>query len=88
MGYFSAVITRAGCWEKTRKACKSLAFGSLFISFSRFLPTSRSGYHACLYLNKVIRRLSTLVDHLDVDFVLQHFKLCLFVNKGDGETNW
>ena len=39
-------------------------------------------------LNKVIRRLSTLVEHLDVDFVLQHFKLCLFVNKGDGETNW
>ena len=31
--------------------------------------------------------MSTLVDDLDVDFVLQHFKLCLFVNKGDGETN-
>ena len=24
---------------------------------------------------------------LDFDFVLQHFKLCLFVNEGDEETN-
>ena len=30
----------------TRKACKSLAFGSWFTSFSRVLPTSRVGYHA------------------------------------------
>ena len=29
------MITHAGCWENTRKACKSLAFGSWFTSFSR-----------------------------------------------------
>ena len=27
------------------------------------------------------------LEHLDFDFVLQHFKLCLFVNEGDEETN-
>ena len=37
-------------------------------------------------LNKIIRRLSTIED-LDVDFGLQHFKLCLFVNEGGEETN-
>ena len=26
-------------------------------------------------------------EDLDFDFVLQHFKLCLFVNEGDEETN-
>ena len=26
-------------------------------------------------------------DDLDFDFVLQHFKLCLFVNEGDEESN-
>ena len=26
-------------------------------------------------------------EDLDVDFSLQHFKLCLFVNDGDEETN-
>ena len=25
---FTGVITHLGCWENTRKACKSLAFGS------------------------------------------------------------
>ena len=25
---FAGVITHLGCWENTRKACKSLAFGS------------------------------------------------------------
>ena len=31
----------------------------------------------------------TPVDHedLDVDFNLQHFKLCLYVNEDDEETN-
>ena len=27
------------------------------------------------------------LEDLDVDFGLQHFKLCLFVNEGDEETN-
>ena len=35
-----------GCWKNTRKACKSLAFGSWITSFSRVLPTSCVGYHA------------------------------------------
>ena len=26
-------------------------------------------------------------EDLDIDFVLQHFKLCLFVNESDEETN-
>ena len=50
--------------------------------------SSKSLYFGKKGLNKVKRHLSTLVDYLDVEFVLQHFKLCLFVNKGDGETNW
>ena len=27
------------------------------------------------------------LEDLDVDFGLQHFKLCLIVNEGDEETN-
>ena len=27
------------------------------------------------------------LENLDFNFVLQHFKLCLFVNEGDEETN-
>ena len=27
------------------------------------------------------------LEDLDFDFVLQHFKLCLFVNEGDEITN-
>ena len=27
------------------------------------------------------------LEDLDSDFVLQHFKLCLFVNEGEEETN-
>ena len=34
----------------------------------------------------VLRRLSTLLEDLDVDFVLQYFILCLFVNEDDDET--
>ena len=30
---------------------------------------------------------SVNLEDMDVDFVLQHFKLCLFVNEGDEETN-
>ena len=43
---FTSVITHAGCWENTRKACKSWAEGEWFTSFSRVLPTSKVGYHA------------------------------------------
>ena len=38
----------------TRKACKSLAFGSGFTSFSRVLPTSRVGYHAVKPIENVV----------------------------------
>ena len=31
---FTGVITHAGCWENTRKACKSRAEGEWFTSFS------------------------------------------------------
>ena len=30
---------------------------------------------------------SVNLEDLDVDFVLKHFKLCLFVNEGDEETS-
>ena len=42
---------------------------------------------------KLIKRLklsyktSINLEDLDFDFVLQHFKLCLFVNEDDEETN-
>ena len=36
---FTAVITHLGCWQKTRKACKSRA--ELLRSLSLMLPTSR-----------------------------------------------
>ena len=42
---FTGVITHLGCWENTRKACKSRAEGEWFTSFSHVLPTSRVGYH-------------------------------------------
>ena len=51
---FTGVITHLGCWENTRKACKSLAFGSWFTSFPRVLPTSRVGYHAGKPIESVI----------------------------------
>ena len=35
-------------------ACKSLAFGSGFTSFSRVLPTSRVGYHAVKPIENVV----------------------------------
>ena len=28
------------------------------------------------------------LEDLNADFVLQHFDLCLLVNKGDEETEW
>ena len=51
---FTSVITHAGCWENTRKACKLLAFGSWFTSFPRVLPTSRVGYHAGKPIERVV----------------------------------
>ena len=43
-----------------------------------------------LYLGKRLKlsyKMSINLEDLDFDFVLQHFKLCLFVNEGDEETN-
>ena len=51
---FTGVISHLGCWENTKKACKSLAFGSCFTSFSRVLPTSRVVYHACKPIESVV----------------------------------
>ena len=38
-----------------------------------------------LYLGK--KQTSINLEDLDFDFVLQYFKLCLFVNEGDEKTN-
>ena len=36
---------------------------------------------------KLSYKTPVILEDLDVDFGLQHFKLCLFVNEGDEETN-
>ena len=36
---------------------------------------------------KLSYKTSINLEDLDFDFVLPHFKLCLFVNEGDEETN-
>ena len=36
---------------------------------------------------KLSYKTSINLEDLDFDFVLQHFKLCLFVNEGGEETN-
>ena len=36
---------------------------------------------------KLSYKKSINLEDLDFDFVLQHFKLCLFVNEGDEENN-
>ena len=36
---------------------------------------------------KLSYKTSINLEDLDFDFVLQHFKLCLFVNEGNEETN-
>ena len=36
---------------------------------------------------KLSYKTSINLEDLDFDFVLQHFKLCLFVNEGDEEAN-
>ena len=51
---FTGVITHAGCWENTRKACKSRAEGEWFTSFSSVLPTSQVGYHAGKPIESVV----------------------------------
>ena len=43
-------------------ACKSLAFGSWFTSFSRVLPTSQVGYHAGKPIESVVYCLDKLTD--------------------------
>ena len=42
--WFIGSINHLGRWNNTRKACKSLAFGSLLTISSRFLPASRVVY--------------------------------------------
>ena len=51
---FTGVITHAGCWENTRKACKSWAQGEWFRSISSVLPTSQGGYHAGKPIESVV----------------------------------
>ena len=51
---FTGVIDHLGCWENTRKACKSLAYGSWFTSFSRVLPTSQVVYYAGKPIERVV----------------------------------
>ena len=62
------MITYFGCWENTRKACKSLAFGSWFTSFSRVLPTFRVGYHAGKPIESVVYILNKLWSFNDSIF--------------------
>ena len=53
----------------------------------------KCSFRSCksLYLGKKRLKLSYKtsinLEDLHFDFVLQHFKLCLFVNEGDEETN-
>ena len=65
---FTGVITHLGCWENTRKACKTLAFSSGFTSFSHVLPTSCMGYHA-------EKPIESVVYFLSIVYNIQHFIL-------------
>ena len=56
------MITQAGSWENTRIACKSLAFGFWFTSFSHVLPTSRVGYQASKPIETVVYCLNKQSD--------------------------
>ena len=51
---FTGVITHLGCWENTRKACKSQAEGEWFTNFSSVLPTPCVGYHAGKPIESVV----------------------------------
>ena len=48
------MITHAGCWENTRKACQLRAEGEWFTSFSSILPASQVGYHAGKPIESVV----------------------------------
>ena len=58
---------------------------SLFSPCYWSIWSSKSLYLRKKSLNKVMT--SVNLEGLNVDFVLQHFKMCLFVNEGDEETN-
>ena len=60
----TGVITHLGCWENTRKAYKSPAFGSRFTSFSRVLPTSRVAYDAGRPIESVVYYLNNQHDKI------------------------
>ena len=60
----TGVISHLGCWENTRKACKSPAFGSRFTSFSRVLPTSRVAYDAGRPIESVVYYLNNQHDKI------------------------
>ena len=60
---FTGVIIHLECWENTRKAWKSLAFGSWFTSFSRVLPTSHVGYHAGKPIESMAYCLNNIKSH-------------------------
>ena len=51
---FTGMITHLGCWENTRKACKSRAEAEWFTSFSRVLRKSRVAYHAGKPIESVV----------------------------------
>ena len=72
---FTGVINHLGCWENTRKACKTLAFSSWFTSFSHVLPTSRVGYHAGKPIESVVYCLSIVYNFISLISLLQFWKL-------------
>ena len=66
----TGVIIHLGCWENTRKARKSLAFGSWFTNFSRELPTSRMCYHTGKPIESVVYGINNSVDFSDGKYFL------------------
>ena len=52
---FTGVISHLGCWENTKKACKSRAEASDLQAFrSNVLPTSQVGYHVGKPIESVV----------------------------------
>ena len=85
---FTSVVTHLECWKNTRKACKSLAFGSWFTSFSRVLPTSCVGYHAGKPIESVVYCLNNLLKAIKSSFCAQkqivfgtYFSLLLYCSR-------
>ena len=70
---FTGVITHLGCWANTRKACKSLAFGSWFTSFSRVLPASRVGYHAGKPIESVVYCLKNRIHYIILGLLVSSY---------------